>query len=396
MLKFLCSFNWNIDARLQDSLLYTKLESYVPVETEYGLIKAIDNPYDIYRKGFTSMLNLELNKETLSLLIGDAIFSVCRIECVNLQVGFCGILTMELFGELTQESDYLNTAKYYEKDVISIANHLPSKMFLLNQIVESLSQYLVIDKSYYFGQPVEFVNRKICNIAESYIYTYHLFSNDKSKILEFIEAFDVKGTSIMVNGNEVWLNFANHIWRTNELPDSRIAHELSYADIPAAWEVLVYDVGAINYKNLLKLITQNVKFDHSILRKMINRDNLMLQEICISKREQTLDQHKLTQMANNAYCCGDRGDLFYKCQNMIKYAIKGIEVKDQTQSSNVIEVILTVLTSMSVYSVVNDIYALITGKEEVISFHFLSTLLLSFATIVMVIVLFNTIKRKTR
>lgn len=395
MAKFLCSVCWNVDARLQDSFLYRKLDSIGSFQTGYGVVRAADNPYDAYRKGLAAMLSLKFNDNALQSFLQGLELGECKIESVNMYIGFCGILTMELFGDLQNHGDYKAAAENYENAMIAIANFLPGKLGEIGQIIQSLSGYLTIDNSYSFGQPLSFVEKGICDPAESYIYTYHLFVNDAKEAEEYHEVMGFRGDPIGVEGNEVWLNYASHLWRTKDLPDENLAHELSYADNSAAWEVLVYDVGAINYKNLLKQITQNKKCDCSILREMINRDNLMIQEICLSKREQTSEHHKLTMRAIDEYDGIPRGELFYKCQDMVKYAIDGMEAKEQAKSSSIIEVVLTVLTSMSVYSVVNDIYTLVTGREEVISFHMLSTLLLAFATIVMVIVLFSTVRRKS-
>ena len=79
---------------------------------------------------------------------------------------------------------------------------------------------------------------------------------------------------------------------------------------------------------------------------------------------------------------------------MLKYAINGIESSRQQYISRLTGIILAFLTALSVYSVFSDIYNLITSNSETLHFNSISTLMLTLATIIMVIVLYFTTRKE--
>ena len=165
-------------------------------------------------------------------------------------------------------------------------------------------------------------------------------------------------------------------------------------NILAVWEVLIYDTGAINYKNFLRLIIDKQEFDHNVMRDAINRDNLLLQEVSIATRELTTEQNDFTVQSRLQFGTAMRKDAFDKGQKMLCYAIDGIDSSKQSKSNKAVEIILTILTAMSVYSVVNDGFTLMTNKEEEFTFHFLSSFLFALATAVMLVILFIVIRKR--
>ena len=127
---------------------------------------------------------------------------------------------------------------------------------------------------------------------------------------------------------------------------------------------------------------------------MISRDNLMLLEVELSEREQDYEKHLLTQRSKKEYGSEQRKSSFVNSQEMIKYAINGMESKKQQYISHFTGVILAFLTALSVYSVFSDIYALITSNEETIHFNSISTMMLSAATVIMIAVLYLTTRKE--
>ena len=85
---------------------------------------------------------------------------------------------------------------------------------------------------------------------------------------------------------------------------------------------------------------------------------------------------------------------FVNSQEMLKYAINGMESKKQQYISHLTGVILAFLPALSVYSVFSDIYALITSNEQTIHFNNVSTLMLSAATVIMIAVLYLTTRKE--
>ena len=130
------------------------------------------------------------------------------------------------------------------------------------------------------------------------------------------------------------------------------------------------------------------------MRGIIDRDNLTLLEIKISEREQRFEYHQLTMRSKKEYNTENRRSLFLDSQKTLKYTVEGLEAKKQNDTTSSVGFILSILTAMSVYSVFGDIYSLLNNQQESIYIHTISALLLSFATLVMIIILYIILKDK--
>lgn len=393
MAKFLYSFNWCIDTRIKTCYQSKPLYSFAPVKTEHGTITAVDNPYDSYTRGLTAMLRIALNEECIARILDGMELRTCMVEEINLYAGFCGMLTIEIFGSAgdTAANDF---KERYNSDMISFATQLPSSTESIADVLAPLTDYTDKTEGYLWGQPEVLPKSGLTDASESYIYTYNLFTDSESEAASLLDTFGINGNSLNIGNNKVWQAFANYIWLTGSKTDSGTAHELNFTYIPAAWEVLIYDSGTICCKNFLRSITDDRLVKPAVIRDMISRDNLMLLEVELSEREQDYEKHLLTQRSKKEYGSEQRKSSFVNSQEMIKYAINGMESKKQQYISHFTGVILAFLTALSVYSVFSDIYALITSSEKTIHFNSISTMMLSAATVIMIAVLYLTTRKE--
>lgn len=387
MADFLFSFNWNVDARLKKEFAQKSIAQFDPISTPHGIATFIDNPADSYTKGLASMICLRLNDVERSELIDYSQLNACNITNVHLVAGFSGFLTIEVFGEVCN-------AELFRNDIITLANRLPECHGLISTYVELMGTYLSSREDFSFGQPLLLCEQQLCDSSESYIYTTHIFSADNAEIKHLQQLYHIPDTPLSVDGGNVWQRFGKQLWLLPQTPNIETMHRLSFANILAMWEVLIYDTGAINYKNFLRLIIDKQEFDHNVMRDAINRDNLLLQEVSIATRELTTEQNDFTVQSRLQFGTAMRKDAFDKGQKMLCYAIEGIDSSKQSKSNKAVEIILTILTAMSVYSVVNDGFTLMTNKEEEFTFHFLSSFLFTLATAVMLVILFIVIRKR--
>lgn len=393
MAKFLYSFNWCIDSRVKSEYKLKPLKTFTPVKTGHGTITAVDNPYDSYTKGLIAMFCLALDKASITKMLGGIELSTCMVEEINLYVGFCGMLTIEIFGS-TGETTSKDFKEHYNSDMISFATQLPENTENIAELLAPLADYIDKTDGYLWGQPEILPLSGLTDASESYIYTYNLFTESKNEAATLLGAFDITSGPLNIGNNKVWQAFANYIWHTGVKTNSGTAHELNFSYIPAAWEVLIYDSGTICCKNFLRSITDDSAIRPTIIRDMISRDNLMLLEVELSEREQDYEKHLLTQRSKKEYGSEQRKASFVNSQEMLKYAINGMESKKQQYISHLTGVILAFLTALSVYSVFSDIYTLITSNEKTIHFNNISTLMLSTATVIMIAVLYLTTRKE--
>lgn len=395
MAKFLFSFNWYVDSALRHGMASRPLAEFPAYRTAYGMLSAVDNPADCYTRGLISMLRLQLDDSASEKLLRGLRLETCRAERVDFLVGHLGFLTIEIFGSVV-EGDPDDTVSGFKRDMVAFANCLSDNVDTVGRILDSLQEHVSYGREFEYGQPRLLVERGMCDASESYVFTYHTFSGEKDEIESLRLAHRCGGPAIVVDGNMVWQRFADYLWLTREAPEPELMHALSFASVAAAWEVLVFDNGANCYKNMLQMVTDDVDFDHSILRSTVNRDNLLLQKVGISVRELTSEQNALTVRSRTEFGAAAREALYRSGQEALKYAIDGVDSKARSRSSHMVEIILSILTAMSVYSVVNDIYTLITCGEEVITFHFLSTSLFALATLVMVVMLVMMVRNHSK
>lgn len=394
MAKFLYSFNWNIDTRTKLEYTSRKTETFTPVQTEFGTITAVDNPYNSYMKGTIAMFRIALNNESIGKLLNGIELRTCSVEEINMYTGLCGMLTIEIFGSTGDTTSKGTFRGMYNNDMIAFANHLPNSTGTITEILQNVYNYMDKADGYCWGQPETLPETGLTDASESYIYTYNLFTAKESEREFLLETFDIEDDSINVKGNKVWQAFANYIWQTTGETTSEIAHILNFSYIPAAWEVLIYDSGTICCKNFLRCISDDIPVKTGIIRDMISRDNLTLLEVELSEREQDYEQHLITQRSKREYNLEQRKHSFIKSQSMLKYAINGIESSKQQYISRLTGIILAFLTALSVYSVFSDIYSLITTNSETLHFNSISTLMLTLATVIMVIVLYFTTRKE--
>lgn len=394
MAKFLYSFNWNIDTRTKTEYLSRKTESFAPIQTEHGIVTAADNPYNSYMKGFIAMFRIALNKESTDLLFNGIELQTCTIEEVNLYAGLCGMLTIEIYGSTGKDYEESPFKEKYNSDMIAFAIHLPRSTEQIARILKTIDDYTIKTEGYCWGQPCTLTETGLTDASESYIYTYNLYTDDDNEAKSILNIFDIKSGSLEVKGNKVWQAFANYIWLTKEKISPNTAHELCFSYIPAAWEVLIYDSGTICCKNFLRSISNGLSVKPSIIRNMISRDNLTLLEVELYEREQDYEQHLITLRSKQEYGSEQRKSSFTNSQSTLKYSVNGIESSRQQQISRLTGIILAFLTALSVYSVFSDIYNLITSNTETLHLNSISTLMLTVATLIMLVVLYLTTKKE--
>lgn len=395
MTDFLFSINWNIDMQLKKEFALQPLDRFSKISVRYGEAIFIDNPADSYTTGLASMVQLALNDSSRAQLIDSTQLNACEITDIHLVTGYCGFLTIEVFGKI-------HDPQFFHDDTIAMANILPERRMLILQFLDTLKPYLSSRNDFSFGQPILLQRLRLCDPSDSYVYTTHIFSSNPDSISELRALYHIADRPLSFSNLNhqqhceinVWQRFGKHLWLLPQTPDVTTMHSLSFANIVAVWEVLIYDTGAINYKNFLRLIIDKQEFDHSIMRATVNRDNLRLQEVGIAKRELSTEQSDFTMQSREQFSSASRKALFDKGQEMLRYAIDGVDTSKQSKSNKTVEIILSVLTAMSVYSVVNDGFTLVTNKEEEISFHFMSSFLFTIATAIMLIILFIVIRKR--
>ena len=230
-----------------------------------------------------------------------------------------------------------------------------------------------------------------CN--DTYVYTYNTLTTSQQTADRLRNALNMSDNLIMMGDCKSWQLFGNHLWVVPSEKDDWEAHELASATILSAWQVLIYDLGAINYKNILRLLTHNIPFSTKYIKNIINKDNLSLLELRLAIRDLNNPKTFLTERSYGEYNDQDRFNAFNDGQKSLEAAASGIDTDKQSTSSHTIEVVISILTVMSIYSLVTDTYTMLTFDRFPSPISNVASWLFSLATLFCIIMVILLIRR---
>ncbi len=397
MAKIIFSQTWQINQRTK--CIDKKL--FPPKKCKYGSVRYIDNSIINYDLPYLTLIEISLYEEIIPQLTKKVSYNTFNITNVRLIYGYLGFLTIEVYGNIKDDACNTTSFSQLEDDMAYLAVSLSGETTMLDKIISETNEFLYGNSSFYYNQH-NIIRKKLETFPgyydseelDRYIYFYHIFSdniNEIEQLKSYISFTD--DHPFEANGHKAWQRFATHLWQTNKDVDSDEMHKLSFLTIAAAWEVLIYDVGTINYNYLLRFISEQNFSDEKVIREIINNDNNLIQEVSLTIRDQSTAQLDLMTRCRKEYKYEERKDLFEKSQFSLKYATEGIENGKQTKYSQLTHIVLTVLTAMSVYSVICDAFSLLTApSDNAFSPNLISSLLFSIATLIMLLVFWLVIK----
>ncbi|MCQ2102367.1 MAG: hypothetical protein MJY98_03980 [Fibrobacter sp.] len=392
--KFLFLINWQIDARLKS----IPKKEFSVIETPYGKIYGMDEPAGNYQSGCTTVgiLCCELNDTEVDRFRKRIELTDLRINRVRLLFGQKGFLTLEA------ECDYLcksfrecpeNRTLEPETDAENLSLLFSSyeNLAFYEEIVSYANPMLIRNKNFWFGGHVV-INKLLdekelfrSSIEESIIYNYQTFVDTEEDAQSYLQSCHIDKEPIVVDGCPSWHEFANHVWLTPSDISIEKMERLAFTLMPTSWELLIFDVGAITYKNILQLRTDGIKVPTEAIRQVINRDNMQAIDLGLMIRNMNTAQYNVI-LGEMDEGFASRKELFESAQKILTEAANGFDSNDQSKTSRMMEMILTILTAMSVYSVACDACSLLLMETESLSFHFLSSILFIIATIVMLVI----------
>jgi len=394
--KLLFVLNWQIDSRIKPF----PIKDFKPIETPYGTINLKQAPSENYLSSSTyasKVLYIDLNENEQTNFAKQIPMETLYISRVRLLFGYTGFLSVEV------ECDYRcktfkdvaeQVATQSEKDLEDLASFvsLNENLEYYDKIVSYANDYLIRNKDFWFGthkfikKILDKENSDDSKWDDNYIYNYHTFVTDRTEAEYFVIGSHIKQKERVIEGCHAWLDFANYLWlNSNGFTIDQMEH-LSFSSIPITWQNLIFDVGTINYKNILQMLTDGKKIPTEIIRHIVNRDNTLIMEIGLMLRGQTVDQNEITLLNQSEGLSDFRKDLFEKGQTNLLNAANGSDSTKQSNASKMMETILTILTAMSVYSVACDACSLLLMETESMSFHLFSSSIFVLATIVMMII----------
>ncbi len=400
------SIHWQTDARLH----CLPVEDIVDIQTPYGRVESTATPLCDYTETHQQLLCFKLNEPNCASvrekIVADMSLRALDICEIRMYFGFSGFLTLEVFSKWDSASgnDIRDMWVNVRQDVKRIVEWFSWNTEMLDTWLHLAKDYLSFNTSYSFGIHKQLQNTMIRHkmadaksANDSYVYTYQTATAniEEAERLRNIcndEIHEV-GSS---EGARCWQIFGNHLWLTPAEPDTEMLHRLATSTLVAAYTVLTYDVSVMNYKNMLRLISGRISLDMEQIREAINLRNLVIQELGLATRDLNADKSHLTECALAEYSANERRQLFLDSQQSLRFAADGIDSGQQSSSSHTIEIVVSVLTIMSVYSLVADCYSLLTKETPHLPFSVISTVLFTITTIFCLITIFILFRRRKK
>ena len=402
MEKYVLSVYWQTDIR-------TKLidrNTEIREENQYGVLTSVENPICDYTEDHVSMLCLELNEQTTRTIVnkinGITPLEYLGVYGIKLFFGVLGFATMEFYAtlDLNSGSDMGKLWARVQDDNHKIVEYLSWNAPLVLSLLQTGKRYTKENPDFQFGIHKKLTSLMIkhklmsgdeCN--DTYVYSYDTITTNEDTAARLRQAIDMKEDCIMMGDYKSWQLFGNHLWVVPQEVDDIEAHKMASATAISAWQVLTYDLGAINYKNILHLLNNNIPFSTRNIKSIINKDNLTVLELRLAIRDLNNPKTFLTERSYVEYSDEDRFNAFSDGQKSLEMAASGIDSDKQSSSSHTIEVVISILTIMSIYSLVTDTFTLLNFKDFPSPISHVASLLFSLATLFCVVMTIILIRR---
>ena len=400
------SIHWQTDARLHK----IPVEKAINISTSYGPLTSTVSPISDYTETHQQMLCLTLDNANTSE-IREKICSTMNVNTLNiskicLYFGFCGFLTLEIFAKWDASSNQDSQKQWtsFRKDIYSIVEWFSWNTALLDTWLNTAKDFLSFNPNYSLGIHNQLhstmVRHKMAeevSVNDTYVYTYQTATANNEELKRLCEIGNEMLHEVgSLDGSRCWQNFGNHIWLTPTEPDYDLLHRLATSTLIAAYTVLTYDVSVMNYKNMLRLLTEQIPFDTAYIRDAINIRNLVLQELGLATRDLNTQKTHITERCLVEYEANARRQLFLDSQQSLRFAADGVDSGQQSSSSHTIEIVISILTIMSVYSLVADGYSLLTQESPHTPFSLVSTVLLSLTTVFCIGIILIVFRRRKK
>ena len=397
------SIHWQTDARLRR----LPADKAVKIMTPYGHLVSMVSPLCDYTETEQQMLCLTLDEANCTA-VSDKIRSkgidALNISKICIYFGFCGFLSLEIFTRWDSSCEEIKEQwTAVRNDIRSIVEWFSWNTALIGTWLSAAKDFLSFNSNYSWGihnrLQSTMVRHKLADATEendSYIFFYQTATADPEEAKRLRSVVDEGMHEVgSLEGSRCWQNLGYHLWLTPTEPDENLLHRLATSTLIAAYTILTYDVSVMNYKNMLRLLTEQIPFDTAYIRDAINIRDLDIQELeLVALRDLKAEKTHLTKHCLEEYGADAHRQLFLNSQQSLRLAADAIDSGQQSSSSHSIEVVISILTIMSVYSLVADCYSLLTQESPHTPFSLVSTSLVALTTVFCLVTIFVLFRRR--
>ncbi|HOW30241.1 MAG TPA: hypothetical protein PLP88_01620 [Bacteroidales bacterium] len=409
MIKYLENRVWALNARIVKTdadadEVNNKLESLITDGIfAGGGLKFLYSENPIGNYSFRPVeVTLEFTEKAIQRFQGlvdekEISFRLSSFRLIINTFGFLNIVPVfEYTGKVTDEN--LSDIEASGDAAAEIIDSIFDDIFKTVDILDTIG---IIKKSsfYHFGVPSGIEKYGIHTKDDSYNYLVHIFFYDEKEALsKTVERYQAEEHGMTFENHRFFAVFPMYFWEMEKKGNDAELVWLTAIDSYMICETVAVNNSLHVYNSFLDVLNQNLDVDSNHLRKIFNYNTWQIQNLRLFNPNFTLHQFRFMKMYRQNSDIVAKYELYKDAEKSLSFAIEGMEVSRTQQSERVMSFILALFTALTLYSVITDVYALITSTEQSVPFswHSLQTVIFVLETIVIAsfILLFRRISKR--
>jgi hypothetical protein len=392
-------------------------------------LSIIDHPLYHYTEP-PQLLKIELAASILNQLNekyckgGLSDFKLCKLDCFLTDINTLGCYTVFRLTDLEDIEEnsmkLIDLASSIREDVYSLFCHLEDHG---NNIIK-------IDHDYKFGIPRPLWNTKDV-VDNDYVYDQHLVFFNQNEFRRTKKQYNQSNKLLAddcVDNNKIAIGWSTILWdmTKNIVSEDELIKKV-FIDSLAFSEAAIYDVAIVCYNGFLKIIiddeskkiAKNGKrtdglFDNQrktlfsvwdeknrlLIRKVINANCLLLEDTKLWHRNFTVNQYRINNKLRESLCIDELKNNFIYADKALRESIVDLDVKQDQESSQVIEATTSAFAILSLFSIAEFLYTILTiDSKTLLKINLFSTRVIIFlfpliTTLFLGFILYRLLKRK--
>jgi len=272
-----------------------------------------------------------------------------------------GFISLASYYEAGNHADF----SFLETNGMNIVDEFDTEgLFgLVESLIDQLVDRKVLQKSSvaHFGAPL-FVDDR-CISAEGYLYNQHIIARqENASVFETIGDFSQMDEGIRVS--QGWSLF---FWELKQEDILTGFEDMVSIDTLCLSESCLYNNAQRCYIFIIdKVIKGDQRCKPESLRNFFLNNNLHFQKIRLIERDLTEAQSNYVHLYREKSKLDEKYSLYKDGESYIRYSVDGLESSLAERSNRIIQLILAILTCLTLYSIVNDIHSFIVSDELII------------------------------
>ncbi len=395
MIKYLENRIWSLNAKITNTecnveeinqLLETKITT--GIFAEGGLLFSYSqNPIGNYSfrpvEVTLELTNRAIIKYQQEVAAREINFRLTSFRFIINTFGFLNIIPVfEYTGQLSEKN-----LQDIETNGDASSEIIDSLFDDISNVIDVLDEAGVIKKSsfYHFGIPSGLSKYDNHTKDDSYNYLVHIFFVEENDALQnIVKLYQAENNATTYEEHQFYAEFPMYYWDLAKIqPDEELVKLVSIDSYMICETVAVNNALHV-YNSFLDILNQNLDVDSNHLRKIFNFNTWMIQNLRLFNPNFTLHQFRFMKLYRVNSDITSKYELLKDAEASLTFAIEGIEVNRSQQSERIMQFILALFTALTLYSVITDVFALITSDVQQVPFslHSLQTVIFLIETLV--------------